>query len=293
MLIINNSYQFSNKFLNNINESRDSDSFEKKCARYLRKCFPNHKFTVKGGNNKMFPDILVDDSFYIECKMTENGDKKNGAQSMAFGIQLVTNGRKSYFKSSDTALDIPETKEIMSYINKHIDQFAALTEPHTKTVNIELDKDTLARWLNKSYLSKNVQFFTTLYDGDFVIFKNTISNIKKYFNIILSARYYSNGSKNLPLYQRDEAIEAIKSIHHVKSVRLDDNKTFVTIKDEIESPYIDTDDFQIYLSRVDGTNEYRVMKIPGLGSPRVLFTVHTIKPQDDKDFNKFVSYLNR
>lgn len=289
MLFVNNKPYNVYKSLN---ESKDSDRFELKCTKYLRKLFPKHSFVVKGGNNKMFSDILVDDSFYIECKMTENGDKKNGAQSMAFGIQLVTDGKKSYFTKSEAALDIPETNAIMSYINRHIDQFAALTEPHTKTVNIELDKDTLARWLNKSYLSKNVQFFVTLYDGEFIIFQNTIPNIKKYFDIILSARYYSNGSKNLPLYQRDEAIEAIKSIYHIKSVRFDDNKTFVTIKDEIESPYIDTDDFQIYLSRVDDTNEYRVMKIPGLGSPRVLFTVHTIKPQDKKDFDRFASYLN-
>jgi hypothetical protein len=274
------------------NESKDSDSFEKKCARYLRKCFPNHKFTVKGGNNKMFPDILVDDSFYIECKMTENGDKKNGAQVTGFGIHLSEDSKKPHFECSDVALDIPETYDILSYINRHFNDYVAVINPSSKQTDIPLDKNILAKWIYKSYINKNVLFFATIYQGEIVILKNTVGNIKKYFDIILYARYYSNGSKNLPYYQQDDAIAAIKSLYHVKSVRCDGGKTYVVIPSNLDSQYIDVNkDLKIYLSATDNLNEYRVMKITGIGSPRILFKLYSIAQQDKKDFDSLASYL--
>ena len=87
-------------------ETKDSDNFEKSCARYLRKQFPDHTFIVKGGNNKTISDILVDDKFYIECKMTESNNKSCVAQSTGFGIKLVDDGNGNLKASGITIQNI-------------------------------------------------------------------------------------------------------------------------------------------------------------------------------------------
>lgn len=295
MLFINNKYESLNRILNKhiINETLDSDKFESKCARYLRKQFPGHKFTLKGGNNRTTSDILVDDKFYIECKMTENGSKKVGAQSTGFGIKLIENGNNKFFECSDTALDNEAASEIMSYINNNINDFIKLIEPHSSKIRLDLDISIFANWICDYYKHKGVEFFITAFDNEFAIFKNTVRNILKYFNIVAFARYYSNGSKNLPLSQRDEIISGLKKQCKISSSRYDDKQSFVTIKGEIENPYFDIGDTKIYLSdKNQKPNEYRVMKVSDVGSPRVLFSLYTKANQDARDLEQFKKFLN-
>ena len=139
MLFVNENYNSLYKILYIVNETKDSDKFESKCARYLRKQFPDHKFTVKGGSNNQVSDILVDNKFYIECKMTENGTKKNGAQSTGFGIKLVSDNGKQYFECSETASDNESANKILKYINDNVNDFISITEPHSKTVDLDIN----------------------------------------------------------------------------------------------------------------------------------------------------------
>lgn len=295
MLYIKNAYESLNKILtgNIINETKDSDRFEFKCARYLRKQFPDHKFTVKGGNNKTVSDILVDDKFYIECKMTENGKKKVGAQSTGFGIKLVEDGDKRFFECSETADQNDAASKIMSYINDNFDNFVKLTEPHSSKIMFDLDASVFAEWISDYYTKKGVEFFITALNNEYSIFKNTADNLLKYFDITAFARYYSNGSKDLPLSQRDDVIAGLKKQCKVSSFRYDDKQSFVTIKDEIESSYFDIGDTKVYLSdKNQKPNEYRVMKVSCVGSPRILFSLHTKANQDEKDLAQFEKFLN-
>lgn len=293
MFSIRNAYESLNRILHIVNETKDSDSFESKCARYLRKQFPDHKFTVKGGNNKTVSDILVDDKFYIECKMTENGKKKVGAQSTGFGIKLVEDGDKRFFECSETADDSDAASQIMSYINDNFDSFVKLTEPHSSKIEFNLDASVFANWIHDYYVKKGVEFFITALNNEYSIFKNTSENLLKYFDINAFARYYSNGSKDLPLSQRDDLIAGLKKQCKISSSRYDDKQSFVTIKGEIENPYFDIGDTKIYLSDKDQKpNEYRVMKVSGVGSPRILFSLHTKANQDEKDLAQFEKFLN-
>ena len=292
MLIVNNRF---NNLCSIFNETKDSDSFEKKCARYLRKQFPNHKFTVKGGNNKMFSDILVDDSFYIECKMTERNHKSVGVQSTGFGIELVEDGDKRLFECSDTVGDSESAKTLIDYINSNIDKFSKLVSQHTSKIPIEVDQSVSSDWIHNFYLNKNVKYFMAFRNGKFSIFKNTIENLLKYFNITAYARYYSNGTKNVPNSQRDIAIDFIKSNCKVDSVTQDDKKTIVKLKSTPENLYYDiSDDLRIFLSDKNmPDNEYRVMKVSKIGSPRILFYLNIKSDQDSKDFYEFKSFIDK
>lgn len=295
MFSIKEAYESLNRILkyNIVNETKDSDKFESKCARYLRKQYPNHKFTVKGGNNKMFSDILVDDSFYIECKMTENGKKKVGAQSTGFGIKLVEDGNKKFFECSETADQNDAATKIMDYINNNLDSFIKLTEPHSSKIMFDLDTNVFAEWISSYYEKKNVQFFITLFNGDFAIFKNTPANLTKYFNIDAFARYYSDGTKDLPLSQREDLIAGLKKQCKLQSSRFDGNHSIITVNDPIEQPYFDVADTKLYLSdKNQKPNEYRVMKVSGVGSPRILFSLYTKIDQDKKDLDQFEKFLN-
>lgn len=293
MLFVNKKYESLNRILHIVNETKDSDSFESKCAKYLRRQFPDHKFTVKGGNNKTVSDILVDDKFYIECKMTENGKKKVGAQSTGFGIKLVEDGDKRFFECSETADDSDAASQIMSYINDNFDSFVKLTEPHSSKIEFDLDASVFANWIHDYYVKKGVEFFITALNNEYSIFKNTPENLLKYFDINAFARYYSNGSKDLPLSQRDDLIAGLKKQCKISSSRYDDKQSFVTIKGEIENPYFDIGDTKIYLSNKNQKpNEYRVMKVSGVGSPRILFSLHTKANQDAKDLAQFEKFLN-
>lgn len=293
MLFVNKKYESLNRILHIVNETKDSDSFESKCARYLRKQFPDHKFTVKGGNNKTVSDILVDDKFYIECKMTENGKKKVGAQSTGFGIKLVEDGDKKFFECSETADDSDAASQIMSYINDNFDSFVKLTEPHSSKIEFDLDASVFANWIHDYYVKKGVEFFITALNNEYSIFKNTPENLLKYFDINAFARYYSNGSKDLPLSQRDDVIAGLKKQCKISSVRFDDKQSIIKVNGEIENPYFDIGDTKLYLSdKNQKPNEYRVMKVSGVGSPRILFSLHTKANQDVKDLEQFKKFLN-
>jgi len=299
MLIINEEYLANSNLLNNsnlllVNETADSDRFEAKCTRYLKKNYPDHKFTLKGGNNNQESDILVDDKFYIECKMTENGKKKNGSQSTGFSIKLNEAGNKfecAEYLDSNTDL-------IMNDINNNFDQCIKLLKPHSKTYSIQLDQKVFAQWIYNYYTGKNVKFIFTVYKGKNVIFKNTVSNILKYFNILADVRYVKYGTKVLPNYLYDEVINSLK--HKYKSLHIKNNKdendrnTVVTINSDIEDPYININDYTIYLSsNTDNDNEYKLMKVSKYGTARVVFTLHSKLEQDIKDLNAFNNYLNK
>lgn len=294
MFSIKEAYESLNRILkyNIVNETKDSDKFEHKCARYLRKQFPDHKFTVKGGNNKTVSDILVDDSFYIECKMTENGKKKVGAQSTGFGIKLVEDGNKKFFECSETADQNDAAAKIMNYINSNIDSFIKLTEPHSSKVMFDLDANIFADWISDYYTKKNVEFFITSLGNEYSIFKNTAENLLKYFDITAFARYYSNGSKDLPLSQREDIVTGLKKQCTISSTTFNDKQTIITVKNAIDQPYFDVCGTKVYLSdKNQKPNEYRVMKISGIGSPRILFSLHTKASQDAKDLEQFNKFL--
>lgn len=293
MLIVNDSYKSLHTIINSINETLCSDRFESKCARYLRKNYPEHKFSVRGGNNNTVSDILVDDKFYIECKMTENGDSKSGAQSTGFGIKLVDENTNPHFECSDTAINNTAASKMLEYINSNLDQFIKITKPHSSTSDLNVDPSIFAEWISNYYSNKNVLFFIVPFNNELAIFKNTPANLLKYFNISATARYYSNGSKNLPICQRENVIAALKKVFADLDVYYDNNHTIIKTSSEIDSPYFDAPGIKVYLStKHQKPNEYRLMKLPGLGSPRILFSLYSKRGPDSCDISEFERYIN-
>lgn len=292
MLIISNKYESLDAVLNHkklITETKDSDLFESRCARYLRSLFGNHKFSVKGGDDRTVSDILVDDTFYIECKMTENDGKRNGAQCTGFGITQ----NRNKFICSNTAEDSEQAEHMLDYMNSHFSEFKKVVEPHTGTSDLFIDESIFAEYISDYYIKKNALYFITSFEDEFVVFKNTPKNLLKYFTITATARYYQYGTKNLPISQRDEAERAIKKQYNVSSVKYDDNHTFVKIKDLVEDPYINDGDLHFYLSsKNQKQDEYRVMKLSNLGCARVLFLLRSKRSQDKKDLDEFRRYIN-
>ena len=293
MLVVSNKYESLNKVLNSadlINESAKTDRFESKCARYLRKQFPDHKFTVKGGSNNQVSDILVDDKFYIECKMTENGDSKAGAQSTGFGLKIADNK----FECSDTAEENESAIKMLDYINSNFDEFSKFNEPLSGNLDLDLDPSVFAEWISNYYSNKNAEFFMIQHNGNFAIFKNTLENLLKYFNIAATVRYYKYGTKNLPISQRDIALSALKKKYSISSVRYNNRECYVKTKDDIDSEYFDVDDLHLYISsKNQKPGEYRIMKLSGIGTPRVLFSLHSKTDQDEADLKQFEDYINK
>ena len=293
MLIVNNKYESLDRILNGlccVNETAQSDRFESKCARYLRKQFPNHKFTVKGGSNNQVSDILVDDKFYIECKMTENGDSKAGAQSTGFGLKIADNK----FECSDTAEENESAVKMLDYINSNFSEFSKFNEPLSGNLDLDLDPSVFAEWISNYYSNKNVPFFIISHSDGYAIFKNTPANLLKYCNISATVRYYKYGTKNLPISQRDVALSALKKKYNISSVRYNNRECYVKTKDTVDSEYFDVDDLHLYISsKNQKPGEYRIMKLSGIGTPRVLFSLHSKADQDEADLKQFEDYINK
>lgn len=291
MLIINDSYTQLNNIFKITNETSSSDKFEQRCVRYLRNKYPKHIFSLKGGRNNTSSDILVDDEFFIECKMMENGNKRNGAQSTGFGIRLSDD--KSKFLCSSTVENNEYADEIIKYINKNFSKFKNLTNSNSGTEEILLDQSVFAKYIHNYYVDKNVMFFMTSYYRDLIIFKNTVSNLIKYFNIVASVRFLKNGTKDLPKNARDIAADVLKKKFNAKAINFTDKMMTVKISSPIINPYIELDDkTTVYLSKIEDTkNEYRIMKVLTIGSPRVSFNILTIRDQDPKDIKIFEDYM--
>lgn len=293
MLIINDNYN-SLYTLNAINESSAaSDKFERKCIRYLKKKYPNHSFSLKGRDNKTTSDILVDDKFYIECKMTEStASSKKGAQATGFGLRLSDD--KKSFCVSDTAVNNKSAAEMIKYINKHFEEFNKLTKPNTGTVSINIDQKTFAEWISLYYKQKGSKFFIINYNGNLILFKNSVKNLLKYFDIFASARYYSNGSKNLPVKHRDSVLAVLNNKYNISNVTTDDIKTYIKTDDIIENPYLELENITAYLSDYKQTpGTYRLMRSTGIGCVRVLFDLKAKTDQDIRDVEIFENYLNK
>lgn len=289
MLIINTSYTPLHKL---IWESVASDSFEKLCYNYLVLKYPNRKFKLLGSNNNTVADILVDDSFYIECKMSDT-TLGNGAQATGFGLALVKDsmGNDSFECSKQNFVPSKAMNKIIDYINSNIDSFIAVAEPNSGTVDINLPKSIFSQYISDYYKNKNVEFFMTSIDGEFSIFRNTPGKISQYFDISACVRFFGYGTKSLPKGRRDEVLKFLNSQYKVKSVRYDGSKMYVTLKKPIQNRYINYSDLSLFMSSA-GCNEgeYRIMKLTGRGAPRVMFKLRTIKsqsPADLKSFEKF------
>lgn len=288
MLIINNSYTPLKTVLN---ESEKSDDFEKKCYDYLKATYSDRDFKLFGSNNNTVSDILVDDSFYIECKMSD-ASMGNGAQATGFTLALTEdeNGNNKFICSKQSYVKSKVTDKIINYINKNIDEFIELINPNSGTRNILLDKDVFAKCISDYYNGINVKFFMTSKDEKFIIFENTPKKLLYYFDISACARFFGYGTKDLPKGIRDDVIKFLNSKYEVTSVKYDDNITLIKIKDQLSSRYIKYKDTTIFLSsKYNGLSkgEYRVMKSKGKGAPRVMFKLKTINDQSPSDLELF------
>lgn len=292
MLLINEIYKSISE-INNINESKDSDKFEQKCARWLRKQFPGHKFSVKGGSSKFVSDILVDDKFYIECKMSENAKtgKHDGSQASGFTLQLLDEDGKKSFTVKEQIKENKYTSEIIDYLNANFEEYSKFDAPNTKNLDLSLDKKVLAKWVSEHYKKKGAEFFITAKDSQFSIFKNTPQKILKYFDIHATVRHYKTGTKDLQPDKRDSVLSELNKLYKINSVKYKDKQMLVTIKDNIESQYIDLSECKIYLSNKNQKPcVYRIMYLHNTGAPRVTFHINTISDQDEKDIEAFKNF---
>ena len=286
MLYINSTYTPIRCILN---ESVASDSFEKMCYDYLKSNYPNRKFELRGSNNNTVADILVDDSFYIECKMSDT-TLGNGAQSTGFGLVLTEDlyGNERFECSKQNYVKSKAVDEILNYINNNIDDFIALTEQNSGSINIELDKSVFAKYISEFYNDKNVKFFMTSKNGEFSIFKNSPRKIAQYFDISACVRYFGYGTKSIPKSKREEVINYLNSVYKVKSVRYEGSKTFVTLKKPLQSRYITFNDLNLFMSSAGcDKSEYRIRKLTGRGGARVMFKLRTIRNQLASDIEAF------
>lgn len=223
--------------------------------------------------------------------MMENKIKKNGAQSTGFGIKL--DDKENKFIASDSVENDENAAKIVKYINKNFNDFKEINKSNSGTRDIDLDNNVFASYIHNYYSKKNVMFFITSYDDKLVIFKNTPSNLLKYFNIITSVRFFKNGTRDIPANIREKVINLLKKKYNATSERVDKKKTIIKIRSEIKEPYIDVDDTTIYLSKIsDSSNEYRIMKVSDIGSPRVIFKIISKREQDQKDLQQFEDFIN-
>ena len=157
-----------------------------------------------------------------------------------------------------------------------------------------MDQSVFANWISDYYKSKNVKYFISMYGCSYIIFENTPKNLLKYFDIVAFARYYANGTKNVPLSARDSVLDYINKRLNVKHIRFDGLKTIITLKDTPNDKYIQVpDSIKVFLSdKGQKENEYRLMKVSSVGTPRILFGLSSKLEQDKKDLDKFEKFLN-
>lgn len=261
-------------------------NFEKESVIFLKNKFPKIVIQELGDSDSTVTDLKINNSFFVEIKspLSQAGqfviEEKNG-------FWVFGNGNKSIpTKNSELII-----KKINSLEKQNF---------HTSGHTLDIKKDIQIGWIKDFYKQRKVDFFITEYGGEKIIV--SIENIDKIFDINCTIRRKKSGSSEVSNKLWHE-IKEDKIFKHMKKNQRIDGKLYVeysniphdltstiTKKDVI----LKEDYHRIQFKKTqENDNVFYLRKLSKTANPTVIFTLNTIRGQDNKDFIKFENKYRR
>ncbi len=254
--------------------------FEKECYEYLCHTYGESQasFVKLGEEDSTQSDILVsipnEMDFYIEAK-------EPSAQCGQF--VLLPNDAITEFEYSDKNQSAINqfSKRMISYMN---DNYSEFRNAGTRGKKLNLDEMVFVNWIKKYYGDKQVQFFISRYDTEYVIFP--IEKFEYYFDVTAVYRMKKSGSSNP---SKGNVID-VGSILDAMNVRY--NIGFIGTKMHVYTNF-DLDKVKKREGRYDyyfkkyQNDDYVVTKLSNTKNSNVIFQIQLKKRQDLNDLIQF------
>jgi len=137
--------------------------FELLATNYLQENYGDYAlFEQQGGADSTIPDILVTtkkEKFYIETKSSE-------AQSGQFVILPNNVTNEFYFSEKNKTEENKLTQIIIDYMNNNWESYKNVS---TEGLSIDMSDSIFANWITNYYKYKNVKYFISGLETNFVI----------------------------------------------------------------------------------------------------------------------------
>ena len=263
--------------MNNINNWQ---KFEQMAVSYLKGKYGNF-FELKGESNSNTSDILFRkeyNDFFIEVKMPE-------AQCGQFVLIPNREEKKFEYSSKNKTKKNNYTNEIINYMNDNFEKFNISS---TSGVDINMRNFTFYNWIIEYYKEKNVKFFITQSDKNFIIFP--IENFSCYFEVTAKYRMKKSGSSPLSDLSKNDFEEALKKANiSYKFKGLD-----ITTDEELDGRKICGEN-RTYLLRKKDDTLYKVRQLSNTENCNVIFSIklkaNISEKQRKEDLDKFELFL--
>lgn len=254
-------------------------NFEEECTLYLNKKY-GIKFEQQGEFDSTVSDILYrgeKKDFYIEAKMP------NAQCGQFVLLSDLKNGVFKYSPKNKTS-ENQYTKMIVDLMNSNFHKFC---NSGTAGSYINMPKSIFYNWIINYYKEKDVEFFITKNQGEFLIFH--IDQFPKYFDVTAKYREKKSGSSSLNNYNKSD-FEYAMSIAGI-------DFSFSGL-DIISDNYLDRVKVNgkkyDYLLRKNGST-YKVRKLSNTRNSNVIFSIELMEydvEQQKKDIIKFENAIS-
>ncbi|ALF22114.1 hypothetical protein LDK13_08410 [Fusobacterium animalis] len=263
--------------MNNINNWKE---FEKITVSYLKSKYGDF-FELKGESNSNTSDILFRkeyNNFFIEVKMPE-------AQCGQFVLIPNREEKKFEYSSKNKTKKNNYTNEIINYMNDNFEKFNISS---TSGIDINMSNLTFYNWIIEYYKGKNVKFFITQSDKNFIIFP--IENFPYYFEVTAKYRMKKSGSTHLASSSKFDLENALKKA----SIFYEFEGLNITTEEDLDGKKINGES-KTYLLRKEGDKLYRVRQLSNTENSNVIFSIklkdNILEKQRKEDLDKFELFI--
>ena len=263
-----------------MNDVNNWKEFEKEAISYLKNEYGDF-FELKGETNSNTSDILFRkeyNNFFIEVKMPET-------QCGQFVLIPNREEKKFEYSPKNKTKKNNYTNEIINYMNYNFEKFNISS---TSGVDINMDNLTFYNWIIEYYKEKNVKFFITKSDKDYIIFP--IENFSCYFEVTAKYRMKKSGSSHLSKLSKNDFEKALKKVNIFYEFKGLD----IATDEELDGRKICGKN-RNYLLRKKEDNLYEVRQLSNTENSNVIFSIkiktNISEKQRKEDLDKFELFL--
>lgn len=264
-------------------DAADWVDFERKCYEYLQdnygKLNGSVRFVWEGNSVSTRSDILVEGeqgSFYVEVKSPE-------AQSGQFVLFPDTVNSEFVFSPQNKSVKNEFVDAIMEHMNTEFDAYANAGKDGR---NINLDPEIFYEWVTNYYMSKNVRFIMSSFEGRPVIVP--VDKLRDYFDTSATYRIKKSGSSKPAEKSQKPLLQLIQEKFDAPGF-VDGKKLFVTSDEDLHEQKFMYEDYEYQFSKRKerGANIYEVRRLSNTHNMNVIFKLVSKAGQRAADLKAF------
>lgn len=272
------------------------EKFEQDCLKFLQKnfhhlspcvSFDSHGSAMDSTGSDISVFINGDYHYDIEVKSTK-------AQCGQFVVHYHNDSNNFIYSEKNKTPLNDSSSRIVHYMNENLTEF---NKPTSRGIPLSCDSSLFYDWIIEHYRGKNVHFFMSSYQKNFIIFP--LEKIHDYCYVTATYRKKKSGSSKPPLSLHKHITSLISSSYQEYSPIIsigEDNHFIVKTVKEIPSYNLNfyCDDSTLYFSLREVLDQYYVYEVRKLSSTcnaNVIFSLEVKQQQDPHDWDAFVSSL--